>query len=338
MIFKKNIGIDLGTDTTQIYLKGTGIVVNEPSIVAFNNKTNRVVAVGSEAKKMLSRTPVHITALRPISHGVIADFDMAKEMLSRFLAREHLPWSWMTQTIVSVPTNLTEVERKSVEDLIREVGARPVFLVEQPIVGALGSRLEINQPTAHLVIDMGAGATDMAIISMNGIVISRRVKIAGDYLNQEIIKGVREELKLNIGEPTAEEIKIAVGSALPWNERLDVIVRGRDIGSGLTREILIKDTQVRFWLQRPLKLVVEVLRDLIENAPPELVGDIYKNGISFCGGGSLLRGIEQMAQKEIGVLVRVVEEPLTCVARGTGLICERFSEYKHLLSSFSLVK
>ncbi|MDI6734127.1 MAG: rod shape-determining protein [Patescibacteria group bacterium] len=335
MIFKKIIGIDLGTDTTQIYLKDTGVVVNEPSIVAFNNRTNRVVAVGGEAKKMLSRTPAHVTALRPLSHGVIADFDMAKEMLERFLKREQMPWSWLTEVVVSVPTNLTEVERKSVEDLLKEVGAHRVYLLEQPLAAAFGSHLEINEPTAFLIVDIGAGATDMAIISMNGIVVSRRIKIAGDHLNNEIIKAVREEMKLNIGEPTAEEIKIGVGSAVPTGERLEIIIRGRDVSSGLPREVVIKDTQVRFWLIRSLKMIIETLKDLIESAPAELVGDIYKNGMYFCGGGSLLRGLDQLVQKEIGVPVRIVEEPLNCVARGTGLVCERIDSYGHVLNNFS---
>ena len=335
MIFKKTIGIDLGTDTTQIYLGGSGIVVNEPSIVAFNNTSNRIVAVGSEAKKMLSRTPAHITAIRPISNGIIADFDMVKEMIQSFLKKENIPWSWITRTIVSVPTNLTEVERKSVEDLMREVGANPVYLIEQPLAAAFGSRLDVYQPTAHFIVDIGAGTTDMAIISLNGIVVSKRLKIAGDYLNAEIIRGVKEELKLNIVEPTAEEIKIEVGSVIPWNDKLDLVIRGRDVQSGLPREMTIKDTQVRFWLVRPVKLIIEAIKDLIESAPPELVGDIYKNGIYFCGGGSLLRGIDQLIEKEIGVYVTVVEDPLTCVVRGTGIVCDHFEEHKHLLNNFS---
>ncbi|MEK7513025.1 MAG: rod shape-determining protein [Patescibacteria group bacterium] len=337
-VIKKLIGIDLGTDAARIYLRGTGVVVNEPSIIAFNNRTNRVIAVGLDAKRMLSRTPAHITALRPMSHGVIADFDMAKELLQRLLKRERLPWSWTTHTIVSVPTNLTEVERKSVEDLLREVGASRVYLIEQPLAAALGSHLDINQPTAYLIVDIGAGASDMAIISMNGIVISQRLKIAGDYLNSEIIKAVREELKLAVGEPTADEIKVGVGSALAGGERLEIVVRGRDISSGLPREVPVKDAQVRLWLARPLKLIIEALKDLIENAPPELVGDIYKNGMYFCGGGSLLRGIDQLAQKEIGVAVKVVEEPLTCVVRGTGMVCEKFEEYEPLLNHFGTLQ
>ena len=338
MIFKKNIGIDLGTDSTELYLRGAGIVVNEPSIVAFNNLTNRVVAYGFEAKKMLSRTPAHITALRPIVNGVIADFDIAKEMIERMLKNRRIPWSWITETIVGIPTNLTEVERKSVEDLLKEVGANKVHLIEQPLAAAIGSRLDINEPSAYLIVDMGAGTTDMAIISMNGIVVSKRLKVAGDHLNNGIIKAIRDELKLNIGEPTAEEVKISVGSAQPLGERLEIVVRGRDVSSGLPKELAIRDTQVRLWLSRPLKLIAEAIRDLIEITPAELVGDVYKNGIYLCGGGSLLRGIDQMIQKEIGVKVRVADEPLTCVARGTGVIAENIKVYAHLLNNFAKLK
>ncbi len=338
MLIRKNIGIDLGTHTTQIYLEKKGIVVNEPSIVAFNNRTNRIVAHGTEAKKMLSRTPAHITALRPIVNGIIADFDMAKEMIERFLKSEKFPRSFITRSIVSVPTNLTEVERKSVEDLLKEAGASSVYLIEQPLAAAFGSQLDINYPTAYLIVDIGAGTTDMAIISMNGIVVSKRLKIAGDYFDQEIIRAVREELKLHIGEPTAEDIKIGVGSAVPLGERLEITVRGRDMLSGLPREITIKDTQVRFWLSRPLKTLVEALKDLIEIAPPELVGDVYKNGIYLCGGGSLLRGINVLFEKEVGVKVWMVEEPLTSIARGTGIVAENFDRFSHVVNNFSRFK
>jgi len=338
MMIRKTIGLDLGTDTTQIYLEGKGIILNEPSIVAFNNRTNRVVAHGSEAKKMLSRTPSHISAIRPVVHGVIADFDMAKEMTQRSLRSEGIPKSFVTRMVVSVPTNLTEVERKSVEDLLKESGAGTVYLVEQPLAAALGSRLDIHYPTAYLIVDMGAGTTDMAIISMNGIVVSRRLKIAGDFLNQEIMRAVRDEMKLNIGEPTAEEIKLSAGSAVPMGERLEVLVRGRDVVSGLPKELTVKDTQVRSWLARPLKSVVEALKDLIEVAPPELVGDVYKNGVYLCGGGSLLRGVHQLFEKELGVAVWTVDEPLTSIARGTGLITEHLDQYKSLLNNFSSLK
>lgn len=332
--FKKVLGIDLGTDTTQVYLKGVGLVVNEPSIVAFNNRTNRVVAVGHEAKKMLARTPAHVTALRPVMNGIIADFDMAREMLERFLAREKFPWSWMTEAVVSVPTNLTEVERKSVEDLLREVGASPVHLIEQPLAAAFGIRLAVGEPTAFLIVDIGAGTTDAAILSLSGIVVSRRLKVAGDALNAEIIRGMREEFKLAIGEPTAEEIKLAVGSVVPSGERLEVVVRGRDVTTGLPREITVRDPQVRLWLVRPIRIIVDALKDMIEAAPPELAGDIYKNGMYLCGGGALLRGVGELLAKEIGVRVLLVEDPLTCVVRGVGVVAEHPEAHAHLLNNF----
>lgn len=332
--FKKILGIDLGTDATRIYVKDAGLVVSEPSIVAYNNRTNRVVAVGNEAKKMLARTPAHITALRPITHGIIADFDMAREMLERFLTREKLPWSWTTEAVASVPTSLTEVERKSVEDLLREVGIAPARLIEQPLAAAFGIRLAVDEPTAFLIIDMGAGTTDAAILSLNGIVVSRRLKIGGDYLNAEIIRGMREEFKLAVGEPTAEEIKLAVGSVAATGERLEVVVRGRDIGSGLPREVTVKDSQVRPWLVRPFRGMVDVLKDMIESAPPELAGDIYKNGLYLCGGTALLRGAVDMLEKEIGVRAVLVEDPLTCVVRGVGVVAERLPEYAHLVNNF----
>ena len=336
MLFKKLIGIDLGTDNTRIYLKGKGIVVDEPSIVAFNNRTNKVVAVGRRAKAMLSRTPDHITAMRPITHGVIADFDMAKEMIQTFLKNQAFSWSWLTHVIGTVPTNLTEVERKSVVDLFKETGASNVYILEQPLAAAFSSHLNIYHPSANLIVDIGAGTADMAIISMNGIVASKRLKIAGDYFNNEITKGVRDELKLNIGELTAEDIKLAVGTAVPnTGERLEVAVRGRDVSSGLPREVTVKDTQVRAWLTDPLKNILESIKNLIEATPPELVGDIYENGVYICGGGSLLRGMDDLINKEIGVNVKVVDEPLTCVTRGSGIVTESFEEYEHLLNNFT---
>lgn len=333
MALKKIVGIDMGTDSTRVYLKGQGIVVDEPSIVAYNNRTNRIIAVGQEAKRMMARTPAHITALRPFVHGAVGDFDMAREMLQKFLQNKHMPWSWVTEVVLSVPTNLTEVERKSFEDLARESGAAKVYLVEQPLLAALGSGLNIYQPTAHLLIDIGSGTTDMAVVSMNGIVVSRRLKIAGNHFDSEIIKAVREELKLHIGEPTAEEIKNAVGSATPQDERYDIMVRGRDVASGLPKEITVKDIQVRVWLLRSLRSIVESAKDLIESTPPELVGDVYKNGAYLCGGGGLLRGIDKLLERELGVRVRIAEDALRCVARGAGMIADDLKIHQPILNS-----
>ncbi|MEK7624359.1 MAG: rod shape-determining protein [Patescibacteria group bacterium] len=331
-IFQKNIGIDLGTANTRVYLANKGIVLNEPSIVAFNNRTNRVISVGHEAKKMFSRTPVHISAIKPLVNGVISDFDIAQEMIRRFLSKT-TPWSLATRIIASVPTNLTEVEQKSVEDIFKNAGASSVFLVPQPIAAALGSRLEINEPSARLIIDIGAGVTGVAILSINGLVVSERLKIAGDQLDEDIIKFVRDEFKLMIGGPTAEEIKIGVGSAIPQSEKLEVVARGRDISSGLPKEIIVKDSQVRSAIHRSLRALQETIKKVIEAAPAELVGDIYKNGIYLCGGGSLLRGIDEFFRKEIAVNVQIVDDPLACLVRGTGLIAENFDQYRDSLFS-----
>lgn len=328
--FQKNIGIDLGTANTRIYLGNKGIVLNEPSIVAFNNRTNRVIAVGQEARKMFSRTPLHISAIKPLVNGVISDFDITQEMIRQFLKRT-TPWSFATRIIASIPTNLTEVEQKSVEDIFKSAGANDVRLIPQPVAAALGSRLEINEPTARLMVDIGAGVTGIAILSLNGLVVSERLKIAGDQFDEDIIKFVRDEFKLLIGEPTAEEIKIAVGSAIPQSEKLEALARGRDLSSGLPKEILIKDSQIRACLHRSLRAIIDAIKKVIESAPAELVGDIYKNGIYLCGGGSLLRGIDEFFRKEIAVNVQIVDDPLTCLVRGTGLVAENFAKYKDLL-------
>jgi len=329
-IFQKNIGIDLGTSNTRIYLGNKGIVLNEPSIVVFNNRTNRVIAAGQEAKKMLSRTPQHISAIKPLMNSVISDFDIAQEMISQFLKR-NTPWSFATKIITSIPTNLTEVEQKSVEDIFKNAGANEVYLVSQPVAAALGSRLEINEPTARLIVDIGAGVTGIAILSLNGLVVSERLKIAGDQFNEDIIKFIREEFKLMIGEPTAEEIKLAVGSAVPLSERLETMARGRDLTTGLPKEILVKDNQIRTAIHRSLRTMVETIKNVIEVAPAELAGDIYKNGIYLCGGGSLLRGIDEFFRKEIVVNVQIMDDPLNCLVRGTGLVAENLQKYQDLL-------
>ncbi len=338
MLLKKYIGIDLGTDNTRIYLKGKGVVIDEPSIVAFNQKTNRIIAVGRQAKNMVDRTPNHIAALRPIDHGIIADFDMAKELIQMLLKSNIFPWSFSTHVIATTPTNLTEVERKSVIDLLKETGINSVSLLEQPLAAAFSSHLSVYNPTAYMVVDIGAGTTDMAIISMNGIVVSRRIKIAGNYFNGEIIKGIKDELKLHIGQPTAEEIKIniAVVGGSP-TEKLELAVRGRDVSSGLPREAVVKDSQVKHWIMPALNSIITNIKDLIEITPPELVGDIYKNGIYLCGGGSLLKGIDSLIAKEVGVEVNIMEDTLRAISRGTGIVIENFEAYSGLLDNLSSV-
>ncbi|HDH31302.1 MAG TPA: rod shape-determining protein [Candidatus Wolfebacteria bacterium] len=330
----KDIGIDLGTANSLVYLKGEGIVVNEPSIAAVNNKTGKVLAIGEEAKKMLGRTPAHITVIRPLINGVISDFDMTHEMLRHFFKKitSNRIFNYY-RSVIGIPSNLTEVERKSVEDAVVTAGAAKAYLIEEPVAAAIGARLPINEPTANMIIDIGGGTTDIAIISMGGTVTSKSLKIAGDKFNDDIIKFIRDEFKLAIGEPTAEELKTTIGSATPIDEKLELTIRGRDMATGLPREITVKGSQIRSAINRSVGLIIEAIKETIEIAPPELTGDILKRGIYLCGGGSLLRGIDQLIEKEISVAATVVDDPLTCVVRGTGIAAENISEYHQIFTT-----
>lgn len=334
--FFKDVGIDLGTANSLIYLKERGLVVQEPSVAAVNLKTNQVLAVGEEAKKMLGRTPAHISISRPLVNGVISNFEMAEEMLRHFLRRlqsKSSPLFGLRRGILAIPNNLTEVERKSAEDVAINAGCTKVFLVEQPLAAALGAGLPVNLPVASLIMDIGGGTTDIAVISMGGTVVSRTLKVAGDKFNEDIIRFVREEFKLLIGEPTAEYAKIEVGSAVPVEERLEVPIRGRDIATGLPREVVIKNNHIRAALQKSLRVVLDSVREVIEATPPELVGDMLKQGIVLAGGGSMLRGLDELIRREISVEVRVAEDPLTCVARGLGQIVDNFEKHRELLDN-----
>lgn len=328
-----DVGIDLGTANTTIYLKNKGIVVNEPTIAALNNKTNQILAVGEEAKRMMGRTPSHITVIRPLVNGVISDFEMTRDTLRQFLKKVGGSAFGVRKAVVGIPNNLTEVERKSVEDAVLNAGVSKVYLVESPIAAALGAALPIGAPSASFIVDIGGGTTDIAVIAMGGTVISKTLKIAGDRFNEEIMKFVRDEFKIAIGEPTAEAIKVAAGSAIPWDERLEIAVRGRDYSSGLPKEVLVKNTHVRAALHKPVKAIVETIREVITMTPPELAGDMLKQGIYVCGGGAMLRGIDQLIQKETAVLATIVEEPLTCLPRGLGRIVDNLDHYEGLLDN-----
>jgi len=330
----KDIGIDLGTANSLIYLKGHGIVVNEPSVAAINTKTNHVLAVGDEAKKMLGRTPPHISVIRPLVNGVISDFEMTEEMLRHLLSRPKAsPIMSYRRAVLAIPNNLTEVERKSVEDAALNAGCSKVYLVESPTAAALGAGLPIASPTASMVVDIGGGTTDIAVISMGGTVVSRTLKIAGDKFNDDIIRFVRDEFHLAIGEPTAEFAKIAVGSAIPLDERMEVPIRGRDLGTGLPGEVGMKNNHVRMALSKSLRAIIDSVREVIENTPPELAGDVLREGIVLCGGGALLRGLDELLEKETGVTVTVADDPLTCVARGLGQIVDNFEGHRELLDN-----
>ena len=333
--FSKNIGIDLGTANSLVYLSGRGIVVNEPSVAAVNNKTGQVLAIGEEAKKMVGRTPTHITVVRPLINGVISDFEMTQAMIREFLKklggfRSILNYQ---RAIIGVPSNLTEVERKSVEDAVVGAGVSRAYVIEEPLAAAIGARLPVHEPTANLIIDIGGGTTEIAIISMGGIVTAKSLKIAGDKLNEDLIRFVRDEFKLIIGDPTAEELKMVIGTAIAIDQKAELAIRGRDMVTGLPREILVKEAHVRSAISKSLRIIVDAIREVIETTPPELVGDILKRGMYLCGGGSLLKGIDRLIQKDLTVATTIVDDPLTCVARGTGVITEQFEKYYAIVNN-----
>lgn len=332
----KDVGIDLGTANTLIYSKRDGLAINEPSVAAINTKTNQILAVGEEAKKMLGRTPAHITVIRPLVNGVISDFDMTQEMLRQFLRRAsggEGPFGSYRRGVLAIPNNLTEVERKSVEDAAMNAGCAKVYLIEEPVAAALGAGLPIDQPTANLIIDIGGGTTDIAVISMGGTVVARTLKVAGDRFNEEIIRFMRDEFGILVGEPTAEGAKIAVGSAIPMDDRTEIPVRGRDISTGLPREVMVRNTHIRAALGKSLRSITDAVLEVIEETPAELVGDMLKQGIYLCGGGALLRGFDQMVEKETSVQTKIADDPLTCVARGLGAIVDDFEGRKDLLDN-----
>lgn len=334
--FSKNVGVDLGTANSLVYLAGRGIVINQPSVTAVNNKTGQVLAVGDEARKMIGRTPAHISVIRPLVNGVISDFEMTQEMLRYFFKKmsgNGARFFNYNRAVIGVPSNLTEVERKSVEDALIGAGASKAYILEEPLAAAIGARMPVEEPTSSMIVDIGGGTSEIAIISMGGIVVAKSIKIAGDKLNEDISRFVREEFRLAIGEPTAEELKTVIGSALPLEQKSDLCIRGRDMATGLPKEICIKDSYVRAAISRSLKTIIDSVREVIETTPPELVGDILKHGIHLCGGGSLLKGFDKLMERELLVKTAVVDDPLTCVARGTGVVAENFPKYSYIFNN-----
>lgn len=326
---KTDIGIDLGTANTLVYVKGEGIVVNEPTVIAVNTKSGQTVAIGDAAKRMMGRTPSHISVIRPLVNGVISDFVMTQEILKHYIQKiKKDSFFRYVRAVVAIPTNLTEVERKSVEDAVISSGASSVYLLEEPIAAVLGAGLPIDEPTANMIVDIGGGTTEIAVISMGGVVVSKSLKIAGDRCNEDIQQYIRDEFKLIIGEATAEKIKTEIGTALQTGEKLELTVAGRDAVAGLPREIILKDAHVRMALLLSLKHILEAIKDTIEKIPPELSGDVLNNGIHLSGGGSLLRGFDQLIEKELSVKTMRVDDPLTCVVRGCGRAAENIEHYQ----------
>ncbi|BCX16030.1 MAG: rod shape-determining protein [Candidatus Parcubacteria bacterium] len=331
--FKTDVGIDLGTANTLVYLKGRGIVFNEPTVIAINNKTGQIVAIGLEAQKMMGRTPSHISVIRPLVGGVISDFYMAQEILRYFLKKiKKDSFLNYIRAVVAIPANLTEVERKSTEDAVILSGASSVYLLEEPIAAVLGAGLPIDQPQASMVVDIGGGTSEIAVISLGGVVVSQSLKVAGDKFNEDIIRFARDNFKIAIGEPTAERIKKEIGSVLPEEDRLEIVVGGRDLSSGLPKEVTIKGSQVRNALASSVKQILEAIKNTIEQTPPELTGDLLQNGIYLSGGGSLLRGFDELITKELSIKTTRVDDPLTCVIRGVGVVVEDIKKYQPLFS------
>ncbi|MFA4890086.1 MAG: rod shape-determining protein [Candidatus Paceibacterota bacterium] len=333
-LFSTDIGIDLGTANTLVYVRGRGIVINEPSIVAFNKKTDQVVAIGNEAKKMAGRTPAHISVVRPLVEGVISDFEITEEMLSYFIKKVHQGSSkffMRPRVVIGVPSGITNVEIRAVRDAARNAGAREVFIVEEPMAAAIGVRLPIHEPIGNIIIDIGGGTTDIAVISLGGIVVSKNIRIAGDRFNQDIIDYMRDEFKILIGEKTAEDVKIAIGSVSKNGEGLETVVRGRDLVSGLPREVAVTDVDIREAIIKSVRALIKATKEVAEDTPPELLADIMHRGIILVGGGSFLRGLAQLFESEIKVPVQVPEDPMTAVVRGTGIVLEDLEKFRNVL-------
>jgi rod shape-determining protein MreB and related proteins len=321
--FSKDLGIDLGTNNTLVYTPEKGIVINEPSIVAVNLRTDEILCVGAEAKKMLGKTPPHIQAIKPLVDGVISDFEVTEKMLKYFIDKvhaEHFTLVPRPRVIIGIPLDITEVEKKAVEDAAKSAGAREVFLIEQSMAAAIGTRLDVTGAQATMVVDIGGGTTEIAVISLGGVVTWKTLRLAGNALDNDIIQYVREEFNILIGEQVAENIKIRIGSATPLKESMEMPLRGRDLINGLPKEVMITDSQVREAMQRIIRQTIENIKITLETTPPELVSDIYEHGIVLTGGGALLRGLDKEIAQATKIPVRVAEDPLTCVVRGTGIL------------------
>lgn len=333
-IFSKDLGIDLGTANTLVYVRGEGIVINEPSVVALNQKTSHVLAIGSEAKKMVGRTPGHIVAMRPLVEGVISDFEVTAEMLNYFIKKVHGSTAQLfarPRVVIGIPSSITEVERRAVRDAVFNAGAREVYLVEEPMAAAIGARIPVQEPVGSMVIDLGGGTTDIAVISLGGIVVAKNLRIAGDRFNEDIASYARDEFKLVIGEKTAEDAKISIGSVWKGSEVLEGALRGRDLVTGLPREVLVTDADMRLALAKSARAIVDAVKGVIEDTPPELVSDIMHRGIMLVGGGALIRGLDKLLERETKMPVYLGEDPLTAVARGTGVILENLDTLREVL-------
>jgi len=336
-LFSGEMAIDLGQAHTLVYVQGKGIVLNEPSVVAIERHTNKILAVGSEAKRMVGRTPGNISAIRPMKEGVIADFEMAERMLRYFITRVHNRTAFVRpRIIIGVPSRITQVEQRAVKESAELAGAREVYLIEEPVAAAIGAGLPITEPSGNMVVDIGGGTTDIAVISLGGIVYSESVKVAGDQIDSDIISHVKREHSLLIGEHMAERVKVGIGSAYPLEEKAQMMVKGRDLISGIPRTITLEDAEVREALQESIRDIVSAIKLALEHTPPELAGDIVDRGIVLTGGGALLRGLDARLRDETGLSIVTVDDPLTSVVLGVGKTLEELTLLRSI-SSMSTV-
>ena len=328
----RDLAVDLGTANTLVYVRGRGIVLNEPSVVALNTNNGQVVAVGVEAKRMIGRTPGNIVAVRPLKDGVIADFDVTERMLRYFIQKVHRRTRMAKpRIVVAVPSGITGVEQSAVKEAGHQAGARKVYIIEEPMAAGIGAGLPVNEPTGNMVVDIGGGTTEVAVISLGGIVTSQSIRIGGDELDQAIITFGKKEHSLMLGERTAEEIKLALGSAFPSKDEPQAEIRGRDLVSGLPKTVLITAAEVRQAIEEPVNLIIDAVKTSLDKCPPELAGDIMDRGIALTGGGALLRGLDQRIREETGMPVHIADSPLESVVLGTGKCVEDFDTLRQVL-------
>lgn len=324
-LFSNDIGIDLGTANSLVYVRDRGIVLREPSVVAIEAGTNNVLAVGAEAKRMLGRTPGNIIAIRPMKDGVITDFEVTEAMLRYFIQKVHNRKLIAPRVVVAVPSGITEVEKRAVKESATQAGAREVYLIEQPMAAAIGVGLPVEQPIGNMIIDIGGGTTEIAIISLAGIVFSRSLRVGGDEFDETIITHMKRAYNLMIGERMAEDIKIKIGSAYPLEQELTMEVKGRDLNAGLPKTVTVRSEEIRESLQEPLSAILDAIRLTLERCPPELSADLVDRGIVLAGGGALLRGIDSLIREETNLPVTIADDPLTAVAKGTGRVLEEIN-------------
>lgn len=332
-VLRNDVGIDLGTANMLVYVRGKGIILNEPSVVAINQKTGQVVAVGLEAKNMLGRTPPHIVAVRPIVDGVISDFEVTEEMMHYLLNKAQAVSKKILgpRVVVGVPSGITNVETRAVRDATKNAGASEIHIVEEPMAAAIGMHLPISEPVGNMVIDMGGGTVDIAVISLNGVISSKNVRIAGDKLNNDISSYIRSEFKIVVGEKTAESIKINTCSLIVGEVPLEIKARGRDLITGLPREVVVTDSDIRDAVSHSIERLIESVKEVLEITPPEILSDVMHRGIHLAGGGALIKGFAKILEEEVKMPVYIADDPLTCVVRGTGIILEKLDKFREVL-------